>query len=110
MQTWVVALPQVWLLPVPNRRQSSSRAIAVQESAAEGWLRCLGVLHCKAPSMHVRAGGKSTVPSGESDDEDQEAKEVDEWNTPCTLCGRAYPHVHQQTVRKGGVHSDSDEG
>lgn len=90
------------------------------EEAVDKWLRQHRGLLLAAPAagssgrrQAAAGGGSSAAPSCGSSDEDKEEEEGDEWQKPCDVCGRCYPHQHIRSVyatRGSGSDSESDGG
>ena len=92
----------------------------IREEAVDKWLRRLRVLQQQMPSSSSGGtgagatarwrGGGSVDGSGSSSDEGGAPDEGDEWQQPCDVCGRRYPHQHIRSMYAGGGsrHSGSD--
>lgn len=80
----------------------------IQEEAVDKWLRQLRMLAAApggsgaAAAVAARAGGTALGQGdggGSSEEEDEEGAE---WQQPCEVCGRRYPHQHIRSVYAGG--------
>lgn len=91
------------------------------EEGVDKWLRQHRGVLLAAPSasgsgrQQPAAGGGSDAAAAEggSSDEEEGEGEGDEWQQPCDVCGRCYPHQHIRSVyatRGSGSDSDGDDG
>lgn len=88
------------------------------EEEVDRWLCALHVLHTpeslqawaaeqrRRPGR--RQGGEGGTSSGGESDEDGDGRGGDDWQQPCEVCGRAYPHEHIRSVY-ADRHSDSED-
>lgn len=85
------------------------------EEQVDAWLRqrrCLVAApggEAAAPAGG-RAGSGAEAGGSSSDEEEEGGGEGDEWQQPCEVCGRRYPHQHIRSVyaRRGDGSSESD--
>ncbi|KAL4458222.1 hypothetical protein ABPG75_013087 [Micractinium tetrahymenae] len=93
----------------------------IQEEAVDKWLRQLRVL-AAAPgsSSSVAAAAAAARPGGtalgqgssggsDEEEEEEEEEEQDDWQQPCEVCGRRYPHQHIRSVYAGGPRGSDSE-
>ena len=90
----------------------------IREEAVDKWLRRLKVLHQQLPSSSGtaagatarRRGGGSVDGTDSGSEEGGATDEGDDWQQPCDVCGRRYPHQHIRSMYAGGGsrHSGSD--
>lgn len=83
------------------------------EEAVDSWLRqrrCL--VAAPGGDAAPAAGGRRSGGAGSSSDEEEGGDEGDEWEQPCEVCGRRYPHQHIRSVyarrSDGGSESDGE--
>ena len=80
----------------------------ILEEEVDKWLRKLQVLVLQpgggAAAAAATAAGRRDGGGGDSGSEEEAGGE---WEQPCEVCGRRYPHQHIRSAYAGGAH-DSD--
>lgn len=80
----------------------------IQEEAVDKWLRQLCVLAAApggssaAAVAAAQASGPAAAPDDGASTSEEEEEEAEEWQQPCEVCGRRYPHQHIRSVYSGG--------
>lgn len=84
----------------------------IAEEAVDSWLRRHKGLLLAQPAAARSAGNRGGgAAGGSSSGSSSEEEGEDDWQQPCEVCGRRYPHQHFRSVyasRQSG--SDSEPG
>ena len=86
-----------------------------REEEVDAWLRKLRVLHTPESleawaAVQRQAGGASGRRTGSEEGPDSEEEEGGgDWQQPCEVCGRRYPHQHVRSAYADRPSDSSDD-